>query len=325
VAVLPHRLVNKCAKQVVSISSRLRGGQKLWILIFHRVLDKPDPLRPGEIDSVTFDKVMCLLADFFNVFSLDEAVERLQSGSLPPRAVSITFDDGYADNLTTALPILKKYKLPATVFVSTGFLDGGRMWNDTIIESVRCWQESVIDLSELQLGVLDCETEHDKSNVIASILGAIKYFEPCLRQEFVDIIEEKVECLPTDMMLTTEGVKSLYANGIEIGAHTVTHPILTSLNDRDAKSEIAKSKEQLEYIIGDGIRYFAYPNGRYKQDYNQRHVDILKRLNFKAALSTHWGVGTASTDKMQLPRFTPWDRTTLPFLFRAARIYQKTM
>lgn len=295
------------------------------MLIFHRVLDEPDPLRPGEIDRAAFDTQMSLLARLFSVLPLDEAIDRMESGTLPLRAVSITFDDGYADNLHTALPILKQYGLPATVFVATGFLDGGIMWNDSIIESVRHWPEPVMDLSELGLGIVKCETEQEKIHAISNILGAIKHLNPHIRQEFVDKFQRNVANLPDDLMLTSEGVQELYASGIEIGAHTVTHPILASLSDKDAEDEIAGGKEKLEQLIGDRVRYFAYPNGRYQSDYTDKHVDILTKLEFKAALTTHWGVGTASSDRMQLPRFTPWNRRNISFLLRAAQIYQKAM
>ncbi|MBV1914287.1 MAG: polysaccharide deacetylase family protein [Pseudomonadales bacterium] len=297
----------------------------MWVLIFHRVLDEPDPLRPGEIDRAAFDMQMSLLANLFNVLSLDEAIDRMVLGTLPLRAVAVTFDDGYADNLHIALPILQKYGVPATVFVATAFLDGGIMWNDSVIESVRNWDEPTMDLSELGLGVLNCQTQQEKTHIISTILGAIKHLEPDVRQQCVDRIVAKAGSLPTNLMLTTSEVRQLYEQGIEIGAHTVSHPILASLSDTDAKSEITNGKKHLEGIINDRVRYFAYPNGRYQSDYTDSHVEILKNLDFKAALSTHWGVATANTDRMQLPRFTPWDRESVPFLLRAAQIYQKVM
>jgi peptidoglycan/xylan/chitin deacetylase (PgdA/CDA1 family) len=73
------------------------------------------------------------------------------SGALPERAAAITFDDGYADNFTRALPLLREQGLPATFFVATGFLDGGRMWNDTISEAIRRCNEDVVDLSAIGL------------------------------------------------------------------------------------------------------------------------------------------------------------------------------
>ena len=306
----------------MSLSSKKGSGGKLWILIFHRVLEQPDPLRPGEADRVSFDWQMGILAKYFNVLSLHDAFEALSDGVLPARAVAITFDDGYADNLTLATPILEKYNFPATVFISTGFLDGGRMWNDTIIESVRNWSTSKIDLSHIEQGIVDCQTAEAKRNVISLILTKIKHRNPEERQAIVDMFAAQVDGLPQDLMLTTDGVKELHSRGIEIGAHTINHPILASLKNDEAQWEIAQGKQKLEKIIDNKIHFFAYPNGQFQSDYTDSHIEMLHDLGFKAAVSTHWGVATSDTDVMQLPRFTPWDGSTMRYLYRAAQNYR---
>ena len=116
------------------MSAKSRG---LLILTYHRVLEAEDPLRRGEITQHAFAKHLRVLRRWFNVLQLSKAWRRTRDRTLPARAVAITFDDGYADNAELALPILRHEGLPATFFVATGFLDGGRMWNDTIIESLR--------------------------------------------------------------------------------------------------------------------------------------------------------------------------------------------
>ena len=115
------------------------GGARarLTVLIFHRVHPGQDAMFPGEMHAATFRERMGWVREWFNVLPLDEAVAALARGTLPARALAITFDDGYADNFTVALPILQQLGLPATFFIATGFLDGGRMWNDTVIEAMR--------------------------------------------------------------------------------------------------------------------------------------------------------------------------------------------
>jgi len=115
------------------------AGQRagLSILVFHRVLPEPDPLFPNEVDAQRFDALLGWVKDWFSVLPLEEAVERLQRNRLPERAAAITFDDGYADNYAVALPILQRQGLSAMFFIATGFLNGGRMFNDTAIETVR--------------------------------------------------------------------------------------------------------------------------------------------------------------------------------------------
>ena len=115
------------------------GGARgsLSVLIFHRVLSAPDPLFPDEPDASRFAEILSWVARAFTVIPLAQGVASLNAGTLPPRALAITFDDGYEDNFTAALPVLQRFGMHATFFVASGFLDGGRMWNDTVIESVR--------------------------------------------------------------------------------------------------------------------------------------------------------------------------------------------
>ncbi|MGB5450910.1 MAG: polysaccharide deacetylase family protein, partial [Sedimenticolaceae bacterium] len=104
-------------------------------LIFHRVAEQPDPMSPGEPTAEWFHRLITMLASNFEIIGLAEALARADAGGLSGRTVSLTFDDGYADNFTVALPILEQFNVPATFFVASGFIDGGRMWNDSIIET----------------------------------------------------------------------------------------------------------------------------------------------------------------------------------------------
>jgi peptidoglycan/xylan/chitin deacetylase (PgdA/CDA1 family) len=129
-------LQSKLLQAAGTLASR-RGPASLLVLIYHRVLPTRDPLLPDEPDAADFSAQMDLIGRNFRVLPLREAVQRLRSGDLPARSVSITFDDGYANNCEVALPILRERGIPATVFVATGFLNGGRMFNDTVIEAIR--------------------------------------------------------------------------------------------------------------------------------------------------------------------------------------------
>src|SRR6185295_2112486 len=114
-----------------------------------------DPVASGTVDAAAFDWQMECLSRCFRVLPLSEAVERLRQGTLPGRAACVTFDDGYADNAEVALPILRRHGLCATFFVATGFLDGGIMFNDRVIEAVRGAPGAQLDLTPLGLGRFD--------------------------------------------------------------------------------------------------------------------------------------------------------------------------
>ena len=144
---------------------------RLSVFIFHRVLPEPDRLFPGEVDARRFDQICGWVKSWFNVLPLDSAVALLRDGKLPERAACITFDDGYADNYHVALPILQRHGLTATFFIATGFLDGGCMWNDTIIESVRACKLQKVELNSLGLGSHGIATVAEKQAAIAALIA----------------------------------------------------------------------------------------------------------------------------------------------------------
>jgi len=264
-----------------------------------------------------FDWQLAVLSRWFTVLSLREATARLHSGTLPVRAACVTFDDGYADNVTVALPFLRRRGLPATFFLATAFIDGGRMWNDSVIETVRRVRGDTLDARSLGLGVLLVSSIDHRRKAIASLLEAMKYLPLEERQGRVEELGSGASLdLPRDLMMTTEQVQYLHASGMDVGAHTVSHPILAKLDPERAGIEIRDGKNRLEAITGAPVTLFAYPNGKPGRDYRAEHVGMVKQLGFEAAVSTAWGVAHAASDPFQLPRFTPWDRTPGRFLLR---------
>jgi peptidoglycan/xylan/chitin deacetylase (PgdA/CDA1 family) len=298
------------------------GGRKgrLSILIFHRVLVRRDPVLNWDPDAAEFARIISWLKEWFNFLPLDQAIARLQDNSLPPRAAAITFDDGYADNFTVAMPILQAHGLTATFFVATGFLDGGRMWNDTVVEAVRRCRKPSLDLSRGDLKVHELGSPDAVRKAIMSILNDIKYRDPQERSKAVDYVAAAAgESLPSDLMLTSEQVKRMRRAGMQIGAHTVSHPILARLAPGEAQAEIAASKGVLESLLQERVGLFAYPNGKPNLDYRAVDAEGVRRLGFDAAVTTAWGVADGASDVMQLPRFTPWDKTRLRFGARLAK------
>lgn len=299
---------------------------RLSVLIFHRVLAEPDPIFPGEVDAKTFDAICRWMKSWCNVLPLDLAARQLQDRTLPERAVAITFDDGYADNHTQAQPILARHGLPATFFIATDFLDGGRMWNDTVIESVRLCRAAQLDLRSIakpdgsgDLGLHTIASPADKHGAIGSILGQIKYLPVAQRHA---LTLQLADCAgvrpPKNLMMTSQQVREMRQSGMQIGAHTRTHPILATLSADAARAEIAESRLCLEQLLGERIGLFAYPNGKPGTDYSPESVQIVRELGFDAAVSTTWGASRSGTDCFQIPRFTPWDRSKLRFAARFA-------
>jgi peptidoglycan/xylan/chitin deacetylase (PgdA/CDA1 family) len=303
---------------------RMRG--RLTILTYHRVLAQRDPLLPADqIDSHTFAMHMATLAEHFNVLPLPSAVDMLYEGTLPSRAACVTFDDGYADNYTEALQILKAHRLSATFFVCTGFLNQGLMFNDIITESVRQSPLASVDLSELGLGQVSLADECARREVVRQLIQRLKFDPPlqrdarCLRLR--QLLGASAMPLPT-LMMNPDQVAGLAKNGMTIGGHTHTHPILTSMPVDQVRIDMQTNVDAISNLTGQKPTAFAYPNGTPYQDYQAEHVDLVKELGFQLAVSSAWGIAHAQCDRLQLPRFSPWD--TEPTRF-AARLIKNAL
>jgi peptidoglycan/xylan/chitin deacetylase (PgdA/CDA1 family) len=312
-------MMDSLARLLLSPVSPAGARGRLSILIFHRVLPQADPLFEDTPDAARFEQQMRWVARWFNVLPLSEAVQRLQSGSLPARALAITFDDGYADNATVAAPLLKRLGLTATFFITTGVLDGGRMWNDTVVEALRRAPAGELDLSRLGLGSPELAGPASRRVAIDQVIGAIKRRPYDERLQLVQRIADIVGvALPSDLMMTPAQVRGLCDLGMEVGGHTVTHPILRSLDDAAAEREISRGRDDLVQMTGAPVGLFAYPNGVPGVDYDARHVAMARRAGFAAAVSTAHGAATRGADCYQLPRFTPWDRGAARYALRLA-------
>jgi peptidoglycan/xylan/chitin deacetylase (PgdA/CDA1 family) len=267
---------------------------------------------------------MELLASCCNVLHLIDAVRALREGALPPRAVCVTFDDGYADNAEVALPVLQRYGIPATFFIATGFLDGGRMFNDTVIEAIRACRAREVDLSDLGFGVHPIDDSVAKARAVNAVLDQVKYLDPIARDAAVSAIAERCGAvLPDDLMMSSEQVRALVAAGMHVGGHTVSHPILARIDEVSATREIEDGRRQLAAITGTLVPLFAYPNGKPGQDYRAEHARFVEQAGFEAAVSTAWGSAHKQSPRFELPRFSPWDRTPERFAARLAANWRR--
>ncbi len=304
------------------------GGTRgrLSVLIFHRVLAEADPLLPGECDAARFAQLCGWARQLFNVIPLADAVRRLRAGELPPRALAITFDDGYADNYSIAQPILRANGLSATFFVATGFLNGGRMWNDTLIEAVRRTRRERLDLEDAGIvGVesLVMDSLEARRTAVQALIRGCRYMLPAQRQQAVQVVTRVADCsLPGNLMMNDDQVRALHQAGMGIGGHTVGHPILARLPADEARAEIAGGKTRLQEILQSGVSLFAYPNGRPDDDFRTEHVAMVQELGFEAAFTTAWGCARVASDPFQMPRFTPWDSKRWAFGLRMVRNLQ---
>lgn len=310
----------RCALSAIRLAGDLlpqRG--RVCILNYHRVLPAPDALLDQDPDVATFRWQMALLARYFNVLPLSAAVAALAGDKVPPRAVCITFDDGYSSTHDLALPVLQEFGLPATVFVTSGYIGKQNMWNDRIVEAVRSFTGDLLDLEVLGHGRLPCGSPAERRAAVKTLTQAAKYLPQAAREALAAALEEIAGSAGRQVMLTPDQLRALVANGFEVGAHTVSHPILSKIDDAQALREMRESKAELEAISGRPVRFFAYPNGKAGIDFDERHMQMAREAGYEAAFASSVMAATCAHDAYQIPRCHPWDATPAMFGLRLLR------
>lgn len=291
-----------------------RQCDTLKILTYHRVLPLHEalhaPFQAMVVPRDHFEAQMAHLARRYRVLTFGDAMKLLQAGELPPRAVTVTFDDGYVDNYEYAWPVLKKYGIPATLFVVTGVLDRSAfLWWDAIGRAVpdllRQWRLGWGRQIGLPQGVQDILAQTAESGDIRSaglrlgnVLNALP-LEP--RQQLIGTLlsTTSTTTMNDELMLTWEQVRAMHREGWEIGAHTVTHAFVDELDESSVRREIQMSIHRVEQELNRPVRVFSYPRGRVAD-----HVKtVLRDLRVEAAVSTEPGQNRRGVDMHHLKRF----------------------
>jgi peptidoglycan/xylan/chitin deacetylase (PgdA/CDA1 family) len=303
-----NRVKLSLQRALLGLLSPVGKRARLMIMSFHQVPREPDSMAPEVPHATVFSEQMRWLADYCNVLPLPEAAQRLTEGALPARAACITFDDGYANNLQVAAPILKSLGLPATFFIAAAAVEEGIMWNDLVIEGIRRGRGD-LDLSDLDLGEHRLADDASRRAAIKTVIDQLKYqpLGPRLILAKTIFARTSGESRPRLMMSKVQ-VSELARSGFDIGGHTVNHPILKELSSDDARREIEGSRDWVRDVTGKQPVSFAYPNGRPGVDFAREHEAMVKAAGFTVGVSTHWACAKRSDSRFALPRFTPWER-----------------
>lgn len=286
------------------------------ILLYHRVTSLPQDPQLLAISQERFEQHIQHLKEHYYPMRLTELAQRIESGNIPRNTVVVTFDDGYADNLTEAKPILDKYTVPATIFVASGMINSSReFWWDDL--------ERLLLLSGVpEVLELDISHQHHKwdtsiqSERYKTYVALHRLLRPMRHGEREDILfriaEWKgvpIEGRFTHRAMTIEQLRALRESpNIDIGAHTQTHPVLSVLSRQEQFDEIWKSKIRLEQVLEQNITTFAYPFGS-RLDYNRDTIQVCKEISFDVVCANFPGQVRKGTDKFQIPRWLVrnWD------------------
>jgi len=245
------------------------------------------------------------LARYYEVLPVDEALEVMYNEGLVRPTAAITFDDGYANNLSVALPILERYQLPATVYLTTGLVGSGRYhWTTRLEWALGQASNQILVSGDARLDGPLGSTLEDRASRARMIKEYLKEVPDQTRTRILDAIHAQIG-EPTGheafRLLSHNELALLDESGaVSFGAHTRTHPILSTLADEDVAKEISGSIEDIQELKHVS-RTFAYPNGR-KRDYDERSVALLKAHGITAALSTEEGLHSREFDPFHVRR-----------------------
>ncbi len=315
-----------------------RPARTAAVLLYHRVVDlECDPqllaVSPGR-----FDEQMRLIAEEFHPMSLQALSLCVRRGSVPDRAVVVTFDDGYEDNLTIAKPILEKHEVPATVFVASGAVGGDREFYWDKLEDIFltgrdlpselavtvegeegrwCIDPEASGSTQDRWDVLSPQTPNPRQLAYLALCNKLRPLPP---GEQTSVIEHlcrwagvSTESRSTHRAMTAGQLGQLASGGlIEVGAHTIDHPILATLSLEEQRRQICQSREDLQRWVGQPVQSFSYPYGT-RSSYTQATVDAVADAGFTCACSNFTGALSRGADPYQLPRMLvrDWDGVRL--------------
>jgi peptidoglycan/xylan/chitin deacetylase (PgdA/CDA1 family) len=317
------------AKTTKKLSRWLQARALGSALIFgyHRIDAVEDDFFQICVSPENFAGQMEALSEYAHPISLSKLVQSLKQNALPPKAVAVTFDDGYADNLLIAKPILEKYDIPATVFMCTGYAGREFWWDELerLVTSSRAdlrtlysqmdqsqfvWKQAAVGH-----GVEDGSKDSARGEFLGTLYRWLLTVPPKTREEVMDLIRVWAESQSKDLSirraLTPAELLSLTDGGlIEIGAHTRSHPTLTSLTVEEQTEEIVSSKQYLEDLLDKQVAAFAFPNGKSTMETRE----ILVRTGFRFACCSDINWTRPGHDHYNLPRFWPGDENGNKFM-----------
>jgi len=290
-------------------------SNRLLVIGWHNI--EPTPAFPGTAGRAGFEKQVRFLSRVANVIRLSEAADRIAAGEpLPPRAVALTFDDGYADNLHVATPILNRYAAPGTFFLVPGFLDGrlGAWWED-LAHAIDTAGDEVLEYGSERW---DLRVPEERARAKAEVPIRLKELDARHREDDVARIAAKISPTPNaSLFMDWDGARRLLAAGQEVGSHSMTHVILSNETESVQGEELHRSRKELEAGLGTPVETLAYPNGRFV-DFDTTSTRVAREVGYKVAVTVEPGLADRREDPYRLRRLVVTPDDDLAKFFRKA-------
>lgn len=284
-----------------ALHRKLRGPT-LTILMFHRVRDDADPY-PLSITPPSYRKIVTWLRRSGILIALDEGIANLASRD-GGNSYAITFDDGYLDNL---ILLETPGGAPASVvYLATSHMGAEPILPYRLAEAIKYRRVNALDLTDLDLGIWTITDDQSTVGFLEAIGERLKYRPADELARLVARIRERLDPSPAGSgtnrdMLDWPDVARLHAAGVEIGAHTVHHTILSRVDVDVARAEIEQSRDDVTRNV-QAPRHFAYPNGGVA-DFSERDVALIRDAGFATAVTTIEGVNRPGADPYRLHRY----------------------
>ncbi len=294
---------------------RYLNREKILILAYHGITSNKYAIPPRTLLPVeAFEKQIKFVGSNYNVISLKKVIDCLTAGrSVPKNSAVLTFDDGYRNNLSVALPILEKYNVPATVFVTAGYVGTHDILplDEVYLVVAAAKGKKPCTIAEIGIGPLSFESDSDLARSCDEAVAVLKQYPVRTQRTGIAMLKNMLgvdhfhhpnSVLEDFYILSHEELQKLSAHElIDIGSHTVNHQILATAEAGAASREIADSKTMLEGYTGKEVRFFAYPNGR-PQDYNQDHIECLKKSGYTCSVTLTSRLNSRNEDIYRLNR-----------------------
>lgn len=286
--------------------------RKIRVLCYHRVLNITNDYNSINVTPENFEKQMEFLSNNYDVIRLEDICKEIGRDGRDGRdAVAISFDDGYKDVLYNVLPILEKYKVPMTVFITTGNIGSEKEnWMDDIIRGI-LEPKRTRNYFELEdefiSGKWSTKTPEERLALYRIINRVCRYSNATKREQYIAKIREwagwELEGRADRRVMNEQELQLLAGNElVTIGAHTVTHPSLKWMCADEQEEEIASSINTLQKLLGKNMDMFAYPFGS-RNDYSEETKRQLEKHGIKLAFTTQPGEIDASMDRLEIPRY----------------------